>query len=160
MNFSAEFGNSVGSVVNVVSKSGTNSLHGSAFEFLRNDALDAAGYFDTYDTTTGQKDKPAYRRNQFGASLGGPIRKNSTFFFASWESLRLRTGESFLWMFESTPWANYVERYGAPVASFLYGNYPAPKPITAVTDTVGSYLANQGWIVCDVQRNGRAPDLV
>ncbi len=146
MNFSAEFGNSAGSVVNVVSKSGTNSFHGSVFEFLRNDALDAAGYFDAYDPATGQKDKPAYRRNQFGASFGGPIRKNSTFFFASWESLRLRTGESVVRVLESGAWADFVQQYGAPVASFLYRNYPAPKTITTVTDTVGSYLANQGWI--------------
>jgi len=146
MNFSAEFGGSAGSVVNLVSKSGTNSFHGSAFEFLRNDALDAAGFFDAYDPATGEKDKPEYKRNQFGASLGGPVRRNSTFFFGSWESLRLRTGGSSVQTFESVPWANYVQQYGAPVASFLYKNYPAPKPITTVTDTVGSYLANQGWI--------------
>ncbi len=146
MNFSAEFGDSAGSVVNVVSKSGTNSFHGSAFEFLRNDALDAANFFDAYDPATGEKDKPEYKRNQFGASLGGPIRRNSTFFFGSWESLRVRTGQSVVRIFESAPWANYVQQYGAPVASFLYRNYPAPKAITTVTDTVGSYLANQGWI--------------
>jgi hypothetical protein len=146
MNFSAEFGSSAGSVVNVVSKSGTNSFHGSAFEFLRNDALDAANFFDAYDTATGEKDKGEYKRNQFGTSLGGPIRRNSTFFFGSWESLRLRTGRSSVQSFESAPWANYVQQYGAPVASFLYKNYPAPKPITTVTDTVGSYLVNQGWI--------------
>jgi hypothetical protein len=146
MNFSAEFGSSAGSVVNVVSKSGTNSFHGSAFEFLRNDALDAAGFFDAYDPASGEKDKGEYKRNQFGASLGGPIRRNSTFFFGSWESLRLRTGRSSVQTFESAPWANYVQQYGAPVASFLYKNYPAPKPITTVTDTVGSYLMNQSWI--------------
>ena len=146
MNFSAEFGDSAGSVVNVVSKSGTNSFHGSAFEFLRNDSLDAANFFDSYDAATGEKDKPAYKRNQFGASLGGPIRRNSTFFFGSWESLRMRTGQSAVWVFESAPWANYVQQYGAPVASFLYKNYPPPKPIATATDTVGSYLANQDWI--------------
>jgi len=146
MNFSAEFGDSAGSVVNVVSKSGTNAYHGSVFEFLRNDVLDAANFFDEYDVATGEKGKPAYKRNQFGASLGGPIRRSSTFFFGSWESLRMRTGQSAVRVFESPPWANYVQQYGAAVASFLYKNYPTPKPVTTVTDTVGSYLVNQGWI--------------
>ena len=84
MNFSAEFGASAGSVVNVVSKSGTNDFHGTAYEFLRNDNADAREFFD--DT------KPEYKRNQFGASFGGPIKKNSTFFFTSYEGLRQSTG--------------------------------------------------------------------
>jgi hypothetical protein len=81
--YQAEYGRSVGGQVVVVSKSGSNSLHGSGFEFLRNQKLDAANYF----TLAGAK--PAYRRNNFGATLGGPIKKDKTFFHFSYEGLRL-----------------------------------------------------------------------
>ena len=67
-------------------KSGTNEFHGSAWEFLRNDAVDAADFFQN---ANGQK-KGAFRQNQFGATVGGPIRKNKTFFFADYEGTRIR----------------------------------------------------------------------
>ena len=78
--FGAEFGRSSGGVVTAVYKSGTNQLHGGVFEFLRNSALDARNFFDA--------EKPAFRRNQFGGSAGGPIRRNKTFFFGDYEALR------------------------------------------------------------------------
>ncbi len=81
--YQAEYGRSVGAQVVVVTKSGSNALHGSAFEFLRNQKLDAANYF----TLAGAK--PSYRRNNFGANLGGPIKKDKTFFHFSYEGLRL-----------------------------------------------------------------------
>jgi len=137
MNFSAEFGDSSGSVVNVVSKSGTNSFHGTAYEFLRNDNADAREFFDS--------DKPEYKRNQFGASFGGPIKKNSTFFFATYEGLRQKTGNSTVHTFETPEWSSYVQQYGAPVAQFLYKSYPSGRPVTDITDTVGDYLANLGF---------------
>ncbi len=138
LNFSAEFGSASASVVNVVSKSGTNDFHGTAFEFLRNDNIDAREFFDDA--------KPEYKRNQFGASLGGPIRKNSTFFFTSWESLRLRTGSSAVETMESPQWGGFVQKYGAPVAQFLYKNYPAPRPVTGAVLSVGDYLTEWGFI--------------
>jgi Carboxypeptidase regulatory-like domain/TonB dependent receptor/TonB-dependent Receptor Plug Domain len=79
--YSAEYGNVAGGVINLQSKSGTNSLHASLFEFFRNDALDAADFFSNQ---TGQP-KNALRYNQFGASVGGPIRHNKTFFFADYQ---------------------------------------------------------------------------
>jgi hypothetical protein len=82
--FPAEYGHSSGSQVIVVTKSGTNQLHGSAFEFVRNQLFDASNYF------TAAGSQPAYKRNQFGGTAGGPIRKNKTFFFYSYEGLRLR----------------------------------------------------------------------
>ncbi len=81
--FSAEFGQSAGAVVNVTTKSGTNQLHGSAFEFLRNSFFDAAPYFQPPRTTN-----PQFIQNQFGATLGGPIIKDRTFFFFGWQSSR------------------------------------------------------------------------
>lgn len=82
--FSAEFGHSSGGVVNAVTKAGSNELHGSVFEYLRNDKLDARNFFDAQ--------KSPLRRNQFGGSIGGPIKKDRTFFFFNYEGLRWRKG--------------------------------------------------------------------
>ncbi|HYA18087.1 MAG TPA: carboxypeptidase regulatory-like domain-containing protein [Bryobacteraceae bacterium] len=81
--YPAEYGRSMGGQVVVITKSGSNSVHGTLFEFLRNQAVDAANFF----TQAGAK--PAYRRNNFGATIGGPIVKNKTFFHFSYEGLRL-----------------------------------------------------------------------
>ncbi len=81
--FSAEFGQAAGGVVNVSMKTGTNEIHGSLFEFFRNSRLDALPY---YQPTGGGR--PAFLQNQFGATLGGPVRQNRTFYFASWQSSR------------------------------------------------------------------------
>jgi Carboxypeptidase regulatory-like domain/TonB dependent receptor/TonB-dependent Receptor Plug Domain len=83
--YSAQFGGN-GAVVNAVSKSGTNELHGSAYEFLRNSALDARNFFDTV--------KPSFKQNQFGGSLGGPIKKDKLFFFVNDEELRRSLGQT------------------------------------------------------------------
>src|SRR6185503_15188975 len=82
---SAEYGRSSGAVVNIATRSGTNEFHGEAFEFMRNQNLDARNYFNP-DT---QKQSP-FKRNQFGANIGGPISKNRTFFFVTYEGLRQR----------------------------------------------------------------------
>ncbi|HWQ55457.1 MAG TPA: TonB-dependent receptor [Bryobacteraceae bacterium] len=84
--YSAEFGRGGGAMVSVVTKSGTNQFHGVLFEFLRNDLLDARNYF-----ARGTDPKPPLRRNQFGGSLGGPIRRNRAFFFANFDGTRLRS---------------------------------------------------------------------
>jgi hypothetical protein len=84
-NYSAEYGKTSGGVVNAISRSGTNQLHGSVYEFLRNSALDAPGYFDGGSA-------PPFRQNQFGASAGGPIRKDRTFVFGDYEGVRRSLG--------------------------------------------------------------------
>ena len=88
-NFDAEYGMVMGSVETVVSKSGTNSFHGDVFDFIRNSVLDARNYFDLPSARlpNGHRN-PEFRRNQFGGALGGPIRKDKTFFFATYEGLR------------------------------------------------------------------------
>src|SRR2546421_9692965 len=87
----AEFGRSSGGVISAVTRSGTNDVHGAGFEFLRNNALDSPGYFD--DPKHGGTGTIApYRRNQFGAALGGPIKKDKTFFFGTYEGLRQGSG--------------------------------------------------------------------
>jgi hypothetical protein len=83
--FSAELGRSAGAVMNATIKSGTNSIHGAAWEFIRNDKLDAADYFEHTDAGT---QKGALRQNQFGVSAGGPIIKNKVFFFGDYEGFR------------------------------------------------------------------------
>ena len=82
----AEFGGSAGGVAIETTKSGGNQVHGSAYEYFRNDALDAPGYFAT--VVNGEKQRPERRYNVFGATAGGPIRRNRTFFFASYEGNR------------------------------------------------------------------------
>src|SRR5262249_40639499 len=81
--FSAEYGRAAGAVISAISKSGGNNWHGSAFEYFRNDALDARNFFDvpTYA-------KPPFHRNQFGGSLSGPVIKNKLFFFVNPEFIR------------------------------------------------------------------------
>jgi Carboxypeptidase regulatory-like domain len=85
--YSAEYGRFAGGVINIITKSGSNGLHGSLFEFLRNDQLNA--------NTWGALSKAPLRRNQFGGTVGGPIRKNKTFFFGSYSGLRQVTSQFF-----------------------------------------------------------------
>ena len=85
--YSAAYGQSAGGVVSAVTKSGTNQLHGSMFEFIRNSAVDAKNFFDSHIAPI-----PPLRRNQFGAEADGPIVKNRTFFMTSYEGLRWRLG--------------------------------------------------------------------
>ena len=85
-NFDAEFGHFSGAIVNVITKSGTNALHGSVFEFLRNTDLDAKNYFDSTRGTL--------QRNQFGGTLGGAVRKNRLFFFGDYQGTRQSQGVS------------------------------------------------------------------
>jgi hypothetical protein len=85
--YSAEFGRNFGGQINVLTRSGTNALHGSAFEFHRNDALDARNYFDVAG-------KPDFTRNQFGAWLGGPLQQGRLFYFAAFEGLQEHLGKT------------------------------------------------------------------
>src|SRR2546427_3836875 len=80
--FSAEYGRNSGAIVNIATRSGSNQFHGEAFEFIRNEVFDARNFFD--------QRKPPFRRNQFGVAIGGPLWKNRTFFFFTYEGLRQR----------------------------------------------------------------------
>jgi hypothetical protein len=79
-NYSAEYGKTSGGVVNAITRSGTNAFHGSGYEFIRNSALDAANFFEN----AGNIRKAPFKRNQFGGTIGGPIIKSRTFFFADY----------------------------------------------------------------------------
>ena len=89
--YSAESGRALGGTVNVSIKSGSNDLHGTVFEFLRNEKLDAKNFFDPPD-----QPRAPFKRNQFGFSVGGPIVKNKTFFFGDYEGTRIRESATFV----------------------------------------------------------------
>jgi Carboxypeptidase regulatory-like domain/TonB dependent receptor len=91
-NYSAEFGRSGGAVINATVKSGTNEFHGTAFEFLRNSALDARGFFEAPD-----QPKAPFKQNQFGGTLGGPIVKNKLFFFGDYQGTRVSAAANGIW---------------------------------------------------------------
>ena len=97
--YSAEFGRAAGGTITAVTRSGTNELHGTVFEFHRNDDLDARNFFDD--------EVPPFVRNQYGFTAGGPIKKNKTFFFGSYEGLRDRLGVT-----EISPVPNAAARQG------------------------------------------------
>jgi Carboxypeptidase regulatory-like domain/TonB-dependent Receptor Plug Domain/TonB dependent receptor len=87
-NVSAEYGRTSGGVINAITRSGTNQFHGSVYEFIRNDALDAANFFEN----AGGIKKASFRQNQFGAGVGGPIRKDKFFIFGDYEGIRYSKG--------------------------------------------------------------------
>ncbi len=104
-NYPAEYGTGTGGQVNVVTKSGTNNVHGSVFEYVRNDAFDSPNYFDDL----AHLPKSTLKQNQFGGSVGGPFMKDKAFFFGSYEGYRLDAGVNFV---EAVPsdaaWARAV----------------------------------------------------
>ena len=110
---SAEFGRG-GAAVNVALKSGTNDIHGGAYEFIRNDALDARNFFDAT--------KPAFRRNQFGFYLGGPIKKDKTFIFGDYQGIRVSQG---LTNVSTVP---YASERGGDFTDRLSGDAFSPCP--------------------------------
>ena len=89
--FSAEQGRNAGATINIITKSGSNQLHGSAYEFLRNSNMDARNYFAAADQV-----KPIFQQNQFGSSLGGPVKRNKLFFFLNYEGFRQRLANTFV----------------------------------------------------------------
>jgi len=121
----AEFGGAAGSTTNIVTRSGSNRLHGAAWEFLRNENLDAANFFENAAGFT----KSEYRQNQFGGTLGGPIRKDKTFFFGYYEGFRNRQGETI----NGVRVPSALERQGdfsesGPLFNFFAPGGPAPLP--------------------------------
>ena len=117
--YAAEFGRMPGAQVSVISKSGTNQFHGDAFDYFRNDALDANDWFAN---SRGQS-KPALRQNDFGGVIGGPIVRNKMFFFASYEGLRLRLPQ---FAITSSPTITVRNASPAPLKPFINA-FPIPN---------------------------------
>lgn len=136
-NYSAEYGRATGAVINAVTRSGTNDLHGTLLYFHRNSVLDARNFFD--------RQKPAFRRHQFGASAGGPIVKNRTFWFANYEDLRELLSETAI---ENTLSANARQgRLAAgtvqvdPKIAPMFGLLPLPNAGLLGNGDTGQYIA-------------------
>ena len=126
--YSAEYGRSMGGVLNSITKSGTNSFHGSAYEFIRNDNLDARNFFDRDpENPLVRSNPPPFARNQFGVSVGGPIQRDKTFFFGNYEGFRERLG--------------LTNRKNVPDVQARKGIIPGEDSIDVVS-AVQPYLAN------------------
>src|SRR5438105_9809860 len=154
LNMSAQYGNSAGSITNLVSKAGTNAFHGSVFEFIRNDALDANNFFNNQ---AGVK-KQEIRFNQFGATFGGPLINGKLFFFGAYQGDRFITASlPTAITVESPQWRSAVEAvYPNSVAALLYKNFPTKVTgtcditlqnffdgLTGFSNTVGDYTSTQ-----------------
>ena len=134
LNFSAEYGRNDGAIVNVITKSGTNKFHGDAFYTGRNTALNARNFFDFVSKTPLQQ-------NQFGASIGGPIIKDKTFFFANYEGSRLKDGAPALFTAETPEFRNFViANFPNNFAAQFYKDFPAPPCLPGTEISTGSIL--------------------
>ena len=140
-NDEAQFGQVLGGIVNLATKSGTNSFHGSLWEFFRNDALDANNYFNP---------KTDLKQNQFGASIGGPVLlphyngRNKTFFYGSYEGYRKRSSSALLYL---TPTADQLNGDFSAISSQIYNPYSAhPDPMNP-----GSFINDP--FMCDGRGN-------
>ena len=125
--YDAEYGNHTGGVISAITKSGTNQFHGSLFEFLRNDKLDAAKWEDNKFGNP----KPAFKRNQYGAAVGGPIRHDRTFFFGSYEGTREGLGQT----------TSFIVPGAAMRAGILPGSSPGSLlPAIAISPVTNPFL--------------------
>jgi hypothetical protein len=142
-NYSTEYGRTSGGVITATTKSGTNDFHGSAYEFLRNDALDATSAIDKLNGNP----KPAFRRNQYGGSAGGPIQKDKTFIFGDYEGVKQALGTTTV-SNVLTQDARNGNLVGAPsvtvdpnIAQFLASNLiPLPTPGQPISGNTGKFV--------------------
>lgn len=161
--YNVEYGRSAGGVINATLKSGTNAFHGDLYEFFRNADLDANDFF----LNRAGQPRFAFQQNQFGATLGGPIRKNKTFFFVNWEGTRIRQGQTLVGTVP-TPLmrqGNFTElgssasaslpQYSScfnngivrpscvdPVAAKIFSLYPLPNTNRALEGVPGGFSGN------------------
>ncbi len=152
--FSAEYGRSDGSIVTVATRSGTDRFHGEAFDYFRNEALDARNYFNrSYSVTTGLPltgntgDKAPLKRDNFGGSLGGPIFKKHTFFYASYEALRQHQGilQNSTVISQANQTAIAANKTAEPIAAALAALIPLPNSgANYVSFTPGPVQIDQG----------------
>ena len=142
-NYSAEYGRTAGGIVNALTKSGTNSYHGSLYEFVRNSAMDAANFFDNYNNFP----KPQFVRNQFGGSFGGPLRKGKTFFFGDFEGLRSTQGVTTSAFVPSPAVRGIGTAGGTGAGPSTVCSIPQAGPGGCTTQTLSAYVAAEGQSV-------------
>jgi len=144
--FPAEYGRNSGSVINILTKSGTNQFHGSAFEFFRNDAMDARNFFNRDPAP-----KTGFKNNQFGGSLGGPIIKDRTFFFGAYEGQRERVGSAFSFQVPTSQQIQNAQILAAangvstpnPALNSLLSFFPTPTGFNGTAGTVPGTVADE-----------------
>jgi hypothetical protein len=130
--YAPEFGRTPGGQISIVTRSGTNQFHGTAFDYLRNDVLDSNDWFNGF-TNNPPLPKPQERQNDFGGTFSGPIIKGKTFFFFSYEGLRLRLPQTTLTLVPDTNPLDHFSRQFADPALLPYLNaYPLPNGPQAV----------------------------
>lgn len=170
-NSSAEYGRTAGGVINAITKSGTNSFHGDAYEFVRNSALDARNYFDV-DTNP----KPDFSRNQFGGALGGPIQKDKMFFFVDYEGFRQNLAVTNINVVPSPDARNGIIHnddgststitVDPQVKPYLDTFYPLPNAGLLAPGNTGNYdvvvtnVSNENFITTKIDRTFSAKDSV
>ena len=141
LNMSAQYGNSAGSITNLVTKAGTNSYHGDVWEFIRNDALDAMDFYTAHTPDPTARKKSPLRFNQFGGTFGGPVIKDKLFFFGSYQGDRFITSSTGQVQTESPQFRQAVESaLPNSVAALLYKNFAPTTPITSTIATTDEFV--------------------
>jgi outer membrane receptor protein involved in Fe transport len=142
LNNSAEFGNSAGAITNLVTKAGTNNLHGNIWEYLRNDALDANPFFANHFADPAQRKKTPLHLNQFGGTVGGPILKNKLFFFAAYQGDRFIISNPGQVLAESSEFRqSVIATFPDSISSLLYSNF-APSNSGSPAFTLRNYVGD------------------
>ena len=146
--FDAEYGRNSGSVVNVITKSGTNDWHGNLYEFFRNTKLNANPYcFTAVDSVP--CDKPQFNQNQYGATFGGPIKKDRTFFFTSYEGRRIRQGIR-------SPLAFVPTASERPSATQPFADFSSESPFPGALSTASTLQSRPGCAQAILNQSGVA----
>ena len=140
LNNSAEFGNSAGAITNLVTKSGTNNFHGSVWEFFRNDALDANPFFANHFPDPADRKKTPLHLNQFGATLGGPVRRDKVFFFGAYQGDRFVISNPGLVLAESPEFRRAtISTFPNSIAALFYSSF-APQDGGTSFSTLRDYV--------------------
>ena len=150
--FPAQYGRNAGSIVNIATRSGVNEFHGEAFEFFRNNALDARNFFNAFPTH-----QAPFKHNEFGGDVGGPIKKNKIFFFVAYEGIRQHQG---LTLGAIVPSANQIATVTSPAVSSLLSLVPpANTPGTDKTGIPANFNGFSGAALANVSLNQGSGDL-
>ena len=165
-NYSAEYGRTSGGVISAITKSGSNQIHGSVYEFLRNKSLDAANFIDNSNGVP----KPPFRRNQFGGSVGGPIRKDKTFFFADFEAVRQGLGSTLTAVVPTPadvaaaeaklPLLNPPVLTGPDPNALLYLKTFWPASSTGIVTFAGNQITGENFVIGRIDHNFSEKDRI
>src|SRR5437764_7957848 len=156
--FPAQYGRNAGAIVNLATRSGTNEYHGELFEFFRNNALDARNFFNPVLTSTGASRQAPFKRNDFGASFGGPIKKNKVFFFLAYEGLRQH--QSLTVTSNRVPSQNERAAVTSPAVQSLLALIPAANLVGSGTPgDPATFNAFTGGALANVSLNQGSADI-